>query len=132
MQGEVENKDQIYAQCRKCGRALSNRYSVKRGYGPVCYKFIMRHSNQIELFNSSDGFNRRGSIEKKGGKQMGEISKLNDINKNDEQQDEIREAENSEDFRLCGWCGNFAFCKKIKEVNLCEECQHILDLKEKK
>lgn len=63
---------------------------------------------------------------------MSEASEINDINKNDERQKEIHEAENSEDFRLCGWCGNFAFCKRIKDVNLCKECQHILDLKEGK
>lgn len=40
--------------CLRCGRALKNKNSIKRGYGPGCYKKIKSKKvgeNKVEIDN---------------------------------------------------------------------------------
>lgn len=34
--------------CLRCGRALTNKESAKRGYGPGCYKKIKAEDNKMD------------------------------------------------------------------------------------
>jgi Family of unknown function (DUF6011) len=53
-----------YKECEACGRQLKDIRSIKRGYGPVCYKKHLKavaeenfRKNQITIYDVVEGNN---------------------------------------------------------------------------
>ena len=109
----MQNKNEIQGKsffCRKCKRSIHNSLSIQRGFGPICYQRLFA-SKQIKLFKEYD---------------MSELIELNEINKNDEQKEELKKETDriKETFR-CKWCGTDWDRSEIREIDgvyLCKIC----------